>query len=331
MKKIAILGVLGVFCSLGPVFSEDVRTLPARVFRAETLIRYSFANAYFDIGRQYTAFKKNEGAFKALSMGFAAAYGITDWLSAGILWLPGLNLWYEVERVFRPSDTVTLADFYDMLMEIKVQLIGQQGLIKNRRFRLALGPQIKIPLPGPDYEEQAKNLAQGKPVILENQDRHVWGLGGKIHSGFIINESLYVDLYAEGIFYPQLGKLSRAGLDDYLYSLSPFISHNSMVRYLGDLRFELDPHLEQALNSRMILNIGLPLIYSLNCGVWYYSSLPNMPAQYRLSLQPNVTLFFPSPPLPFEIKISYSIPLWGKDWKAVHNLAFLARVYITGR
>jgi hypothetical protein len=331
MKKIIIPGILGALCVLTPVFSESGRTLPARVFALEASARYTFANAYFDFGRQYARFLKNEGAFKSFNLGLSAAYGITHWLSAGIRWIPGRNLWSVTDRVQEPSRTVSLAGFYDILTEIKIQLIGQRGLIKKDRFRLTIAPQIKIPLPGPDYEKQRERMLRGESIVMENLDRHIWGLGAKIYLDFIITKSFYINLYGDGIFYPGMGKLSNAGLDEYLYSLGPNIARNSKVRYLGDLRFEVEPHFKQALTPKMTLTAGLPLNFTLDCGIWRYSSLPNRPERYRLSLRPNISFFFFTPPVPFEFEISYSIPLWGKDQKAAHSLAFLAKLYITGK
>jgi hypothetical protein len=331
MKKTIIAGILAALCSLRPVFSESGRTLPAGVFAVEASARYTFADAYFNFVRQYAKYLKNEGAFKSFNLGFSAAYGITHWLGAGIRWIPGRNLWSATDRVYMPSKTVSLAGFYDILAEIKIQLIGQRGLIKKNRFRLTIAPQVKIPLPGPNYERQRERMLRGESIVMENPDRHVWGLGGKIYLDFIITKSFYINLYGEGIFYPGMGKLSDAGLDEYLHSLGPNIARNSKVRYLGDLRFEVEPRLKQALTPRMTLKAGLPLNFTLDCGIWHYSSLPNRPERYRLSLRPNISLFFFTPPLPFEFEISYSIPLWGKDQAAAHSLGFLAKLYITGK
>ncbi|MDR3166877.1 MAG: hypothetical protein LBT93_02950 [Treponema sp.] len=326
MKKIVLLGIF-LGCLI-PAFAENARVLPAHSARFEVFSDFSFANGYYSIKRKYTRFQQAEGKFQALNLGFSAAYGITDWLTAAVRWIPGWNLWSKTDLVYAPSKEVTLAGFYDLLTELKFHIIGERGLVKKKRVRLTVSPQIKIPLPGPDYKEQAEKAERGEPIVMENLDRHILGLGGRVYADFIINKMFYINVYGDGMFYPTAGKLTDAGLDDSLYA-SMF--DDLRVRYLGDLRFEVEPHFELSLTPKTVLNIGLPLNYTLNCGIRYYSTFPNRPSQYRLSLRPNITLFFVYPPLPFAFQFCYSIPLWGRDQNSTHNITFLAKLFVIGK
>lgn len=331
MKKILVWGILITFCSLTPVFAENARVLPARAFRFGISPRFTFARAYYNFDRKYTEFQKNEGTFQTVNMGFSAAYGINDWLTALVRWVPGWNLWSRVDRIFEPSDTVLWEGFYDIFTEFKLLLIGQRGLIKTDRFRLTLAPQIKIPLPGPNYREQAARSLRGEPIVMRNLDRHVFGLGGRVYFDVIINNMFYINVFGDGVFYPFMGRLTEAGLYEYLHSGNPVIAQDLRVRYLGDLNFETEPRFEKALGRGIIFSAGLPLRYTLDCGIWYYSTLPNRSVQYQLSLRPNITLFLMKLPLPLAFTFGYSLPLWGRDTEAVHSLSLLMTVFIPGR
>ncbi|MDR2102326.1 MAG: hypothetical protein LBP43_07120 [Treponema sp.] len=328
MKKVVLLGIF--LSCLIPLFADDARTLPARSARFEVFSSFSFANAYFSIQREYTRLQQAEGKFQALNLGFSAAYGITGWLNAAVRWIPGWNVWSKTDLIFEPTRTVTLAGVYDLLTEVKFQIIGERGLVKKNRVRLTVAPQIKIPLPGPNYKEQEKRIQRGEPIVMENLDHHVFGIGGTVSFDLIINKMFFINLYGDGMFYPIPGRVSDAGLYEYFYSTSPGI-RDLRAWYRGDLRFEAEPHFEMFLTPKTVLNIGLPLNYTLNCGIQYYATMPNRPVEYQLSLGPNITFLFIHPPLPFAFRISYSLPLWGRDQNATHSITFLAKLFITGK
>ncbi|MDR2103896.1 MAG: hypothetical protein LBP42_07330 [Treponema sp.] len=326
MKKKALPLVLGLFCCFAPVFAESARVLPARSFRFETVPCFTLAAYYYGFDRKYARFQKNEGAFKTLNLGFSAALGITDWLTAALRWNPGWNIWSQKEQILEPSHEILLTGFYDLLAEIKIQIAGPRGLFKMQGLRLALAPEIKIPLPGPNYEEQAAKLERGEPIIMENLDRHIFGLGGRIYFDYLINNMFALTVLGEAIFYPPLLKLKDAGLDEYL-SAGPYIPADSMVRYMGDLNLKIGLHFEKALSRSLVFGAGLPLNYLMNCGTWYYSYLKNKGTEFLLSLQPNISFFFFQLPIPVNLQFRYSLPLGGENQNAAHAFALSIKIY----
>ncbi|MDR3138235.1 MAG: hypothetical protein LBT95_01020 [Treponema sp.] len=332
MKKKVLPLICGVFCCFVfmPAFAESAQVLPARAFSFEIASSFTLAEKYYDIARKYNRFQEKEGAFKTLNLGFSAAAGITDWLTATVKWNPGWNVWSRKDQVFMPSEKILLTGFYDILAEIKVQIAGPQGLFKKRGFRFALAPEFKIPLPGPNYAEQEAKLQRGEPIIMENLDRHVFGLGGRIYFDYLINKMFSINILGEAIFYPVLKKLKDVGFDEYLYA-GPLIPADSMVRYLGDLNLKGGVYFAKALSRGLIFGVGLPLNYMVNCGTWYYSYLKNRNISYLLSLQPDIGLFFFRLPVPVHLRLGYSLPLLGMDQNAVHVFALSLKIYFMGK
>jgi hypothetical protein len=174
MKKLTALGILGILCGTLLVFAEDAKVMPARMGRFYLAPSFSFANKEWDSEGEKQDLTDGNGAIKMFNLGFAVEYGIIDWITGAIQWAPGWNVWSDVDQSFGPQvgdKDVNLKGFGDIFVGAKIQIIGADAPVKNTSLRFALGPGVKIPLPGPDFEEEATKISPAKDEAIRRQDR----------------------------------------------------------------------------------------------------------------------------------------------------------------
>ncbi|MDR3166876.1 MAG: hypothetical protein LBT93_02945 [Treponema sp.] len=356
--------ILVWFCFLvvpALVFAENAKLLPGRVGRIYAVPAFAFVKAGFDRDGEYQKYADEGGALWALNLGFAAEYGILDWLTAALQWAPGWTFRSDVDAAV---DKVNVNGLADIFAGMKLQLIGEGAPLKTGRFRLALAPGVKIPLPGPNFKEEAQKVAAGKAVSAGNQDKHVLGAGGRGYFDCIFNEYFFINLYGEFIYYPMRGKLENSGLDGYEIAAGINTLNNSIklqdpslgnaiksggVHYGYDLAFEVEPVFTLPLAKGVSFTAGLPFNYKLTPGKRYHLTVnhtgnsgldteidlaaASIRAQLNegstslLSLKPNASLFFTDLKLPMEFELCYSVPIWGKNEGAAHSLSFRAKLY----
>jgi len=205
MKRFLILGL--VFLLLGSaLFADDAKVMPGRLGRFYFAPSFSFAPGAYDSDGNYESF--DDGSVKVLNMGFALEYGIIDWLTFAIQWAPGWTVWSDIEAAsgFKDSNTNGVADIF---LGAKFQIIGANAPVKTEMFRLAVAPGLAIPLPGPDFEEEFKNVREGKKATLGSMDKHVLGAGGRFYFDWNINKKFFINLYNETLFYPIKNDLNK--------------------------------------------------------------------------------------------------------------------------
>jgi len=282
MKKILICG-LALLVLGTALFADDAKVMPARVGRIYFAPTFGFANGAFDKDGDYEEFDTDNGSMKFFNMGFALEYGIIEWITAALQWAPGWNAWSKIE-MGAPVDT-NLNGVADLFLGAKLQIIGGQAPVQNDLVRLALAPGVKIPLPGPDYEEEAINMGKGDPVTVANIDKHVLGIGGRFYFDYVISDSFFINLYSEFIGYPVKGDLEKNGFTGYMaagmaeYGLQASTAAMSgglytagsikaideiKTNYGYDLTFELEPVFSTSLAQTTTLTAGLPFNFKLN-------------------------------------------------------------------
>ncbi|MDR0623619.1 MAG: hypothetical protein LBG10_04245 [Treponema sp.] len=361
MKKIAALLVLCFLCGTAFLFADDASVLPARVGRVYLTPTFAFANGAYDTDGAYQSYDSGKGALKGFLLGAALEYGILDWISAALQWTPGWMAASEVDTKAGVSDNVNVNGVTDLFIGGKFQIVGEKAPVQTSMFRWSLATGVKVPFPGPDYEEQYKNASKSgnEPVTAANQDRHVLGLGLRSYFDYVVNENFYIDLYGEFIGYPMKGKLSESGLTGYGITknidntkaqlantpLADALSYKDEVDYGFDLTLELEPVYSLPLAEGVRFTAGLPLTYKFSPGKKYDVTVSDMliaanPAaaalrledddpSHDLSLKPSVAFFFTDFLLPTELKLNYSAPIAGagNDKKAIHSLTLQVKVY----
>jgi hypothetical protein len=366
MKKLAALTLIAL--TLGAfAFADDAKTMPKMVGRVYVAPTFSFIPAAYDNDGKYQSF--DDGSIKAFNLGFALEFGVIDWVTAAVQWAPGWTIWSDVAPAMKDEldmvegmnggkrPEVNTNGVADLFVGAKVQIVGEKAPLTSEMFRVAIAPGVIIPLPGPDFDEQAKNLLNGDKATVQPMDNHVWAAGARLYFDWIINERFFLNLYNESIFYLTKRDLAKAevqfdmGKNAMKRMAPPLASEidklSGEVNYKYRLTFELEPVYTQPLTEGITLNAGLPVNFEYKPAAEYTKSGFDNPAlavllsdpraasffsfegseSYLLKLKPNVSVFITSTPLPLEFKLTYEIPIIGKNTSAAHNITLQGRVY----
>jgi hypothetical protein len=365
MKRRICLIVLGFVLVVSGVYAEEAKVMPKQVGRFYVAPTFAFAPGEFDKDGEYEAYDSGEGSVRAFNLGFALEYGINDWISGALQWAPGVTVWSDVDQSIpigtETSDSSVNANgVADLFAGAKIQLVGEKAPIKTSLFRFCIAPGVKIPLPGPDYSDQARNAANGDPVTAANQDKHVLGVGFRTYFDYLINERFTVNLYAEFLGYPLKGEMKDAGYGEYAIATAIDAARGynldfsyGDVTYNYDLTFEIEPAYSFPLAQGITFTAGLPLNYKTSPGKEYdiHYDIQSIDPTHPLyqpargtaaavdtfkgttgttgvfSVKPQLTVFFTNFKLPTEFKLTYSAPLSGLRERATHSLTLQARLY----
>jgi hypothetical protein len=356
-------------CFVLPVssaFTEEAKVMPKQVGRFYVAPTLAFASGAFDEDGKYEAYGSGEGSLQAFNLGFVLEYGINDWVSGAIQWAPGVTVWSDVDTsIGNPNigntDDINANGMADLFLGAKVQLAGEKAPIKSSLFRFCIAPGVKIPMPGPNYREQAGNIANGDPVTAANQDKHVLGVGFRSYFDYLVNERFTVNLYCEFLGYPLKGGMKSAGMQEYIVAsgIDSFRAQSSaFAQYLSygevdygyDLTFEIEPAYSFPLAQGITFTAGLPVNYKTSPGKKYDIQIDDMLKSDPnpvisgtanalaaasddegttgiFSIKPQVTVFFTNFKLPTEFRLTYTAPLAGLRQRATHSVTLQTRFY----
>jgi hypothetical protein len=316
MKRYIAL-ILLVFCGTAFVAADDASVLPARIGRIYLAPIFAFANGSYDTEGSYKKFESGEGAMKAVALGVAAEYGVTNWLSAAVQWTPAWVVASEVDiKQGIPNvgylDGANANGPADLFIGAKLLLAGEQAPLKASHFRFAVAAGVKAPLPGPDFDKQLDNIRNNEAVTAANQDKHVLGLGVRTYADYVVNKNFFINFYTEFIGYPLKGKLSESGLTGAatVYNLNEarkqvdgilgdsgfpglandIIDYKDEVGYGYDLNLELEPVFSIPLAKSVNFTAGLPLNFHYSPAEQYNVSINS---SYVLSLNPELAHLVP--------------------------------------
>jgi hypothetical protein len=322
MKKILVIMLLMAVALL--TFADDALVLPKGVLRTYITCAYGFATSAYDAdGEKQDMSSGLYTGYKIFNLGGAVEYGVTDWMSAAVQWAPGWNVWSQFDDpAALLDDNSRLNGPFDVFAGAKIQVVGENGLVANEKFRIAFAPGVKVPLPDPDWQKQADNQSAGDPWNVRNVDKHALGIGARAYADYVINKMLYVNLYSEFIYYL---KKDRDNTD--LWPAGP-LSVDAEVEYGYDLTLEAEPHFEMMFGDGLRLGIGVPATVSMNPaekrdGVEVADS-----EGYLFSVSPSVSLFLMKFFIPTELKVGYTLPLLGKNSDAVNRVVFQLKTYM---
>jgi hypothetical protein len=343
MRRLTI--VLLFLSAAAAVFADDATVLPARYGRFRVIPVYSFAPGVFDTDGDYAAYEENEGDQKVFSLGFALEYGVTDWITAAVQWVPGWVAWSDVDLAFpnfagQTVDELNANGVTDLKLGAKLQIIGEQAPIKNSLFRVAAIPGFKIPLPGADAKEQFGNWKKGGPVTVANPDKHVFGIGGAVSVDVLPADWFSVNVYSEAIFYPLKGKLrdyssvpllrvaaAAAGAQQDPDAAVASVLDNE-VSFGYDLKLEFEPAVSFPIGREGLrFNAGLPFTFDTSPGTSIEDLLEDPESDYSFTLNPYASVFLGILPLPLELQLGYSLPVAGKNTDATHSLILQVKAF----
>ena len=187
-------------------------------------------------------------------------------------------------------------------------------------IRLAFAPGVKIALPDPDWKKQADNLLAGDPWIAQSVDKHAWGFGARAYFDYVLNQMVYVNLYSEFIYY-----LKKDYDDTDLYGI---FGTDAEIEYGYDLTLEAEPHFELMIADGLRLGIAVPATFTMVPTEKQDGADVPDSESYLFSVGPNVSLFLMKFVVPMELKIGYTLPLFGMNADAVNTIVFQVKTYM---
>ncbi len=320
MKK-ALLALL-LAALVFPAFADDALVMPKGVFRVWIAPNYGTADEKFDddgdkvdIVSPVTSTVSDGVSFFNLAL--ALEYGVTDWITAAVQWVPGVNIWstmgWDDTGPLYWSQAV-LGDFGDLFVGAKFQVIGPKSPVQRTDMRFAAAAGVKIPMPG--ASEADANPTVDKEFVAQEIDNHLWGLGFRFYFDYIFNPSFFVNLYNEFIYYPEQDVNDSVNFGD-----------DTKVAYGYDLTFEVEPQYQYPMANGMILKAGLPLTYKM-APETEVDGVGGDNESYLFSVGPNVAVFFTKAFVPFELELQYKLPLMGKNETAMHNVSLQGQFYL---
>ena len=314
MKRLLAIGLILAF-AMPVLFADEASVMPARVGRIYLAPMYGFASSGYDNDGKSQKLGTDISMF---NLGLALEYGISDWISAAVQWVPGWTLWSKIDQ---PGVKANMNGVADLFVGAKIQVIGPKAPVANETMRLSFAPGVKIPLPGPDFTEELANIMTGKEATMLSIDKHVLGLGLRTYFDYIINEKFFINLYNEFIFFPIEGEARYAGVPQLMAGLPA----GTKIDYGYSLIFELEPQFAHNVAEKTIFKTGLPVNFAIGAAPTYsYAGMSSEgDGSQNLSLRPNVSMFFQGWPLPMEFKLQYIAPLYGKNVPAAINSIML--------
>ena len=327
MKKISVLTLVLLLLS-SALFAEDAKVLPSMTSRIFAVPTYSFAMGAYDNEGTYQSF--DDGSIKLFNLGFALEYGVTNWITAALKWIPGWTVLSDIQATTGRNNT-NANGVADIFAGAKIQIAGERAPIRTFNMRLAVEPGVIIPLPGPDFPEEARRSASRLAATFANMDKHVFAAGARLYYDWIINDYFFLNFYNETIFYPFRQDLYK---DAPAFSL---VSASGKVDYKYRLSFEMEPVFTLPISREIDIYIGLPVNFRFSPAYDYYFDSPvalspllnvmHIDPQYSLNINPGLSIFFKTLPLPMEFKLQSGIPVWGRNTIARFDVSLQLRAY----
>ena len=355
MKKIVLLTL--IFCAgVGALFAGDANVLPGRVGRLYVVPAYSFWGSEFDEDGSREDFEY--GNAQTVNLAAALEYGITDYLSFGIRYIPGYVLYNDFTKELGKNIDATGSSSIDI--GLKFQLIGENAPIKTDRIQLSFLPGLIVPtMPYDAEDEYADFLAarQGNDNEFAPDGVSPNSLAGGMQTAFdyFFTPNFMVNLYNEF-------RLHGAECFE-CAGIAPYATWKMAVDgglplpqpgkiYPGaDLTFEIEPTYTTYIVPGLEFTGSLAAIYKYNPGQRFVddyapdtSGLPLAvqpmaegavqginnaldDESHLVALGPSVAFFFQQWPIPMEFQIDSTIPLWGKNVEARNTVLFQWEVY----
>jgi len=316
MKKLLVFGLILLLVG-SALFADDASVMPAMVGRFYVAPIYSFAMNEFDTDGKSHSLPGDDTSLKVFDLGFALEFGITNWITAAVQWVPGWTPWSNIRAATEMYDTNTNG-VADIFAGAKFLLVGENAPFSVSAIRFAAAPGVIIPLPGPNLADQFNKMdlmaSDGKGATLAAMDNHVFAAGGRFYFDYVFNKNFFINLYNQTIIYPFKQNLDKAdvkfqktkfgavnnpygdpeiqGLLDGLAAYG--IDKNEIYNISGDvgfgysLTFELEPVFSMPIADGINFSAGLPVTYNFKPAYSYSFSYPDALAPMADMITPKI-------------------------------------------
>ena len=303
MKRIIVLLLLAAI--VAPAFADDALVLPKGVLRTRIAPSVSFGSQEFDKdGEKQDIGGGAVDSFSAWNLAAALEYGVTDEINVALQWAPGWNMAASTNASSDLPDPNQEAienakntGLYDLFVGAKAQILGSQGFVPNETMRLAGALGFIVPLSVYDPDEAGENAAEGKEYQAGRLGNDTFATGFRLYYDYVISEAFYWNLFTEfKYFFPR--DLDQGG--DVTAEVAPGF----------ELTLETEPHYEMPVGDGMVLTAGLPLTFDIT-GESEVEGTAQKDSTNLFKVSPTIGLNMRSLPLPTDVSLSYTLPVFG--------------------
>jgi hypothetical protein len=253
------------------------------------------------------------------NIGVGVEYGILDWLTADAQWIPGLTL--DSGLTFTPdflglSDT-NINGFDDMWVGVKVQVLGQKGIIFSRSLRLALEPVIIVAMPDVNWDEQNKLRSMGADFTMLSLAKHAFGFGGRVSFDFYLADFFFVTLLGDyRRYFPRENAQLATDMP------------RGKTEWGPDVTFEVEPHLEFDIADGIMLAFGAPLVLASYGTLHIDGAAVDGTLSSRVYVSPYAAILLAKTRLPVEVDLQVPITLYATDLPVINSAILEVKISI---
>jgi hypothetical protein len=280
--------------------------LDAGDLRIRLIGGYGWLVSRFDDDGSRNRLDEGSGSARVVNLGLALEFGVIDWMTAGIGWIPGYNIWSRLDYQdppFFPAQPGSLATYngpMDIQVILRFRIVGSGGLVPSDWVGVSLGPAGVLPMPFPDWDKHREKWQDAERYVLYPPDKHHWGYGGVV---FVDSEP------AAGVFLCLSGKFI-----EYIPRDEGRIYDTTTVEV--DHQFEIAAELEASytwtLPEAQQAKVGCTLAYSFSPGDRIDGDSSGG-ARYKVRIQPYLGLENRIAGVPAELRIIYGADLLGRN------------------
>jgi hypothetical protein len=89
----------------------------------------------------------------------------------------------------------------------------------------------------------------------------------------------------------------------------------------------VEPHFDYPIADGFVLGAGLPMTINTYPAIKYDGHEGSVGNHYLFSMMPLVSMMFTKIPIPVQVEVDYTIPVFGKNAQAAHALTLLVKIF----
>lgn len=196
-------------------YAEDASVAPAQNLRISANLIPAFAFRF----QEWEGAPKGKALFPNFGLGLE--YGVSDWLTVQMLWLPGVNI----------GMTKGHGILHDVFTGAKAAIMGRDALFgKSLNMLLSAAIGINIPL---------TSMIKQETVNDPETDTLLWGSVARVYCDFLFAKWFTLNTYAEAVYYPNQ------------ISANP-VYGKGMIEHPFDISLEVEPRFKYEMKNENI-------------------------------------------------------------------------------
>jgi hypothetical protein len=343
MKKLVVVLLLLGFIT--PLFADDALMIPQNVVRFRVIPSATFQSKVFDDDGSREDNPAYDSA-QIYNLSFALEYGVTDWITAALQWTPGwrfassfsgvnditgdtlrgnLPALPSIQNQVPDNTDISSTGLNDLFIGAKLQIVGENAPVVSESHRFAFATGVVAPISTYDADAEGKSYLDGDEFQPQRVDEDTLGIGARFYYDYIVNQSFFVNLYNETIFYiPRDLETMSFDVDG-----TTLVSEPSEAEYDYGYKatFELEPQYQTMLSDDLRLGLGLPVTFVTRPEL-EIDGEGQENESYVLSVGPNISFFLLGAPWPIDLELQFSTPVIGKNADVSNTVVLQIKNYL---